>query len=211
MTKGEVENNSVEAGAIQIKLQANEPVPRAVSAPYRSAVSRLIPPLIRLDKGRAGGELCFCSAKSERKISFSIVFAAHLKSLPGTSLWALLLWIASIRARHSLRRRGVQDFKHIWLRVQHRTLWVQHHGSSFSERVQVKSRWRNQSALSGPTSIASLWIFFRLSTGDVATPNDRSPNAISQFPTTVGSTVGQHTQPQYGHWNCMWRPKTAVC
>lgn len=50
-----------------------------------------------------------------------------------------------------------------------------------------------------------------LSTWDVATPNDRSPNAISQFPTTVGSTVGQHTQPQDGHWKCMWWPKTAVC
>lgn len=87
MTKGEVGNNSVKAGGIQIKLPANEQtVLRAVSAWYRYALSRLIPPLIPLDKGRVDGELCICIVKSERKISFSITFAAHPKSLPGTSL-----------------------------------------------------------------------------------------------------------------------------
>lgn len=85
MTKDEVENNSVKAGGIQIKLPANERY-CALCRHGTGTVSKLIPPLIRLDKGRVDGELCICIAKSERKISFSITFTAHQKSLLGTSL-----------------------------------------------------------------------------------------------------------------------------
>lgn len=85
MTKGEVENNSVKAGGIQMKLPANERY-CALCRHGTGTVSKLIPPLIRLDKGRVDGELCICIAKSERKISFSITFTAYQKSLLGTSL-----------------------------------------------------------------------------------------------------------------------------